>query len=251
MQLKINLRFKELILPLNYNHTIHGVVNNWLGDSSYRNFIHNQGFKYEKRSFKLYTFSDLIGKYKSLEDGRIKYFNTAQIYVASYDDEFLKYLIRNFIFEEEIKILDTNVSIESIETINTNKSTVEETIIVQTLSPVTVYSTFNTFEGKKKTHFYHPGDNEFSTQIRNNLKKKYVAFHKREPVNQNFFIKLLSKPKLKIKRYKGFLIKGWLSNFQLEGSSELIKLALDSGIGAKNSQGFGFVKEVKNARSYL
>lgn len=249
MQLKLTFKFKDLILPINYNHTLHGVVTKWLGDTNYRNFIHNQGYNYEKRSFKLYTFSDLLGKYQNLGDGRIKYINNAGLYIASYDEDFLKFLIKNVIFEEKFTILNSKIFIEKIETINTRIE--ENHVFIKTLSPVTIYSTFTTVDGKKKTHYYHPNDNEFSELIRKNLVKKYFSYHNTYPKNSSIQIKLVSKPELKIKRYKGFIIKGWIGLFKLEGPQELIKVALDTGIGSKNSQGFGFVKEVKNAGSNL
>lgn len=39
--------------------------------------------------------------------------------------------------------------------------------------------------------------------------------------------------------YSGFQIRAWKGRFKLYGSAEMIELALLSGIGARNSIGFG------------
>ncbi|MDW8006914.1 MAG: CRISPR-associated endoribonuclease Cas6, partial [Thermomicrobium sp.] len=51
-------------------------------------------------------------------------------------------------------------------------------------------------------------------------------------------------PKSKrLERYKGTWIEGWVGRFVLEGPPDYLRLALEAGLGAKNSQGFGFVEE--------
>ena len=108
------------------------------------------------------------------------------------------------------------------------------------LSPVTIYSTLQSPTGKK-TYYYNPREKEFSILIRDNLLKKYQAYYKRSPDNDEFSIEPLrvSKKDEKIVSYKGFIIKGWMGLYRLNGSPELLKLAYDAGIGGKNSQGFG------------
>jgi CRISPR-associated endoribonuclease Cas6 len=53
----------------------------------------------------------------------------------------------------------------------------------------------------------------------------------------------------RLERYKGTWIEGWVGRFLLEGPSELLRLALEAGLGAKNSQGFGYVVEVDLRRT--
>ena len=54
----------KLILPLNYNYILQGFIYNNIADKKIQEFIHNKGFTYEKRHYKLFTFSRLMGKYK-------------------------------------------------------------------------------------------------------------------------------------------------------------------------------------------
>ncbi|GAI77595.1 unnamed protein product [marine sediment metagenome] len=39
-------------------------------------------------------------------------------------------------------------------------------------------------------------------------------------------------------------IKAWLGTYQIHGKPELISLAYDTGLGSKNSQGFGMMFEI-------
>jgi CRISPR-associated endoribonuclease Cas6 len=248
MKVILNLKFDKLLLPMNYNHILQGVVLKWIGDNQYGKFLHDQGYGYKNSKFKMYSFSNLLGKSKLLEDGRIKFFNKAKLKISSLDDKFLDYLIKNSIFKDKFNILDYEIDIDSFHTKSTDVSETE--IRVKSHSPVTVYSTFK-INNKKKTHYYHPKDKDFQDMAKNNLIKKYKAFYGSSPTNEN--IKIIPKGKhiMKIRRYKGFLIKGFLGEYEIKGNPELIKIALDTGIGSKNSQGFGYIEEVENARSYI
>ncbi|UYP01353.1 CRISPR-associated endoribonuclease Cas6 [Oceanotoga sp. DSM 15011] len=248
MQIKFEFKTENLTLPINYNHIMHGVVINWLGNRNYQEFIHNSGYEYKNTIFKLYTFSELIGKYKILQDGRINFFDKVVFYVSSQDDKFLNYLIKNSVFSNEFRIIDQNIKINNIETYQIKPHKNE--YYIKTLSPITVYSTFK-INNSKKTYYYNPREKDFKTMIKNNLIKKYISYYKKEPENLNFEIKVIGKSKQVLKRYKGFLIKGWIGKYKITGSDELIEIAFNTGLGSKNSQGFGMIKEDIYARSNL
>lgn len=248
MYIKFELKTENLVLPINYNHIMHGVVIKWLGDKNYQEFIHNKGYEYNDSVFKLYTFSELYGKYKIFKDGRISFFDKIDFYVASHDDEFLNYLFKNSVFSDELEIIGQNVKINNIETFHVNPE--EKEYFIETLSPITVYSTFR-INDSKKTYYYSPKENDFNVMVKNNLVKKYIAYYGKEPKNSEFEINVMGKSKEVMKRYKGFLIKGWIGNYKIKGSEELLKLAFNTGLGSKNSQGFGMIKEVSYAGSDL
>ncbi|WP_221040635.1 CRISPR-associated endoribonuclease Cas6 [Gelria sp. Kuro-4] len=43
----------------------------------------------------------------------------------------------------------------------------------------------------------------------------------------------------KVLYFKDTVVKGWLGQYVFEGDPAMLQVALDCGIGAKNSQGFG------------
>ena len=57
-----------------------------------------------------------------------------------------------------------------------------------------------------------------------------------------------------IKRYfvngdRKTVIKGWVGKYELSGSMELLKFALDVGLGSRGSQGFGMIEMAANWRN--
>lgn len=49
-------------------------------------------------------------------------------------------------------------------------------------------------------------------------------------------------PRLHLVKYKDFIIKGYTCKLRIFGPKQLIQVAVDAGLGSKNSQGFGCVR---------
>jgi len=50
---------------------------------------------------------------------------------------------------------------------------------------------------------------------------------------------------MKLLIYKGTVIKAWMGIYSLMLPRVLFEIAFDSGIGAKNSQGFGMIEAIE------
>ncbi|OAA83845.1 CRISPR-associated endoribonuclease Cas6 [Clostridium ljungdahlii] len=246
MRIIITFEFnKPLVLNIQYNHIIQAVLLNWLNDENYQRFIHDTGYEIGNRRYKLYTFSRLQGRFHiDLGQGTITYYNEAKLEVASQDDKFLNYLVNGVIIKDNVKIGNNIVHIKNIRCIN---YILDSGSKVYTKSPITVYSTFKILD-KKKTYYYSPFENEFSKLIRENLIKKYEAMYNKCPEDDSFEISYVKNSKLKEKVviYKDTVIKGWVGEFVLNGSKELINIGYNSGLGSKNSQGFGCISKCKD-----
>lgn len=121
---------------------------------------------------------------------------------------------------------------------------------IVTLSPITVYSTFQN-QFRKKTYYYNPSEPEFYELTKQNLLKKYQAFYGKLPENTDFEMKNIGRYKERFVIYKkDFIVKAYDGKFLLKGNPELIKLAYEAGLSSRNSAGFGMIdinlnKEVK------
>jgi len=238
--LRIKIKFihsGRIIVPFAYNEAIQG----WI----YRNlkrpladFLHDQGFIVGKRRFKLFTFSRLLGKIK-VKNEAFEVGSPFYLIVSSPYNEILQSLAENLLKKPEVEIAGQRLFIESISVEFTPELNGETEI--KMLSPVTVYSTLLTGNGRKKTYYYSPLENEFAQLLKENLLKKFRAFYQKEPESADFSIEpvRVSKKDEKIVTYKGFIIKGWMGRYRLAGTPELLRLAYEAGLGAKNSQGFG------------
>jgi len=116
-----------------------------------------------------------------------------------------------------------------------------EEIKIKMLSPVTAYNTVKKDTGSR-TVYFSPWDEWFSELIRMNLEKKYELIYGEKPAGAD--IKVLpigprDERKCKVMQYKGTVVKGWMGIYKLKGDKRLMKVAYETGLGAKNSQGFG------------
>jgi CRISPR-associated endoribonuclease Cas6 len=244
MRLSLTFSFtKELLLPFHYNEIIQGLIYRLL-DKAIAEKLHDEGFILGKRKFKLFTFSRLFGRFKR-EGENLKFFSPFKFYLSSPYNEMVESLVLNLLKTPEIKILENKVIVESVEVVAS--PVIKREVTVKMLSPLTVYSTLLSPDGKKKTYYYHPKEKEFSQLVKENLFKKYKAFYGKIPPSEEFHIEPLgiSNKNEKLVIYKGFIIKGWMGKFRLRGNPELIKFSYEAGLGAKNSQGFGMWEILK------
>lgn len=124
-----------------------------------------------------------------------------------------------------------------------------DTCICRTLSPITVYSTIVKPDGKSFVHYYAPGDPDYNTLITNNLKKKYMAYYG-EACEGEVKIKPLGRMKMRRIYYKNIATDGFDGRLELSGDPKLVKLALETGLGSRNSQGFGCIITTERRDNY-
>jgi len=243
MRLKITIKAKDstvIKLPLQYNTGLQGLIYKNL-QNNIAEFLHNEGFVFNKRKFKLFTFSRLNGKYKiNTSEKTITFFGEVYFYLCTAFDKMSSDLINSLCIKDEFELLGVAIEIIKIEVIPIKED--NNSCICRILSPIAVYSTFLKPDGKKIVHYYMPGDEEHNELITKNLQKKYEACY-HEKVGES--IKVVSLGKIKRCRvyYKNVPTEGYIGNIKIEGSSKLIKMALETGLGARNSQGFGCILE--------
>lgn len=238
-------------LPIHYNQAIQGMIYRHL-EKEHASQLHDEGYAYEKRDFKLFTFSRLNGKFQqNKETEEILFFPPIALTISSPIDKFIHELGYSFLTSDSlflgenfIKVSKFNVSPEPV---------ISHSEVIGMLSPMTIYSTLKTSDGRSKTYYFSPYEEDFSRLIESNLKKKYAIIYGKEAENnQALSIKPLKVGKNSeiIIKYKDTIIKAWRGVYMLEGDPELIKVGYDSGLGSKNSQGFGCFKLLQKGDNY-
>ena len=244
MRVRIHLSSDSLIsLSTSYNRAVQGLIYHLL-DNDYREFLHDQGYVCNKRHFKLFTFSKLLGRFK-LKGSYIVFERHVNLIVSSPIKTFIENLCNNLLKTQEIEIEINKLRIESIEFLHEPEIT--NNIIIYTLSPIIVYSTLFTRDNKKKTYYYSPFEEEFSELITKNLIKKYQLLSSQMLEGRTIKIEPIGRVKEVITSFKGTIIKGWNGRFKISGEKELILTGYRCGLGAKNSAGFGMIEVLKNA----
>ncbi len=234
---------QTLVLPYHYVE--------WVQAAIYRSMqedvaaaIHDVGFPVEKRSFRLFSFSRIQGRFRQAKE-TIEFVFPVRLIIASP----LKLLIQQFVNALVMRnefILGPQVC--RIASVSVDDYVVPGSRVrVRTLSPLTVHSTLNKPDGSHYTVYFHPKEHEFQQLIIENLLRKYTVVTGKpfvmEPAESlPFRIRVKNEPKLNIVRYKDTVIKGYSGVFDIEGPKDLLQVGWDAGFGARNSQGFGLVE---------
>lgn len=251
MRLKIKIESTHpIVLPRSYNHILQAWLYKQISDPAYRLFLHNEGYRYEKRTFRFFTFSRLQGFWKvNKEKNQIIFDSPVYIQIASPLTPFMQEVAMSILMGEKSFWDRNSISITGVEVINDNLPNDRQLWRISALSPIVIYSTSTEGE-KKSTHYYRPDEPQFETLIRNNLFKKAALLQEYNPseypaLKGDFQIRPLFDPLKKGSTafyYKGFFIKGYMGDFELECSRDWVKVAIDTGLGSKNSQGLGMVE---------
>lgn len=229
--------------PIHYNHILQGFIYRTI-DEKMAAFLHDMGYG-NTRKFKLFTFSRLMGSYDiESKSGRIIFKSNISLELASPVDEFCE-SFANGLFRRSVDLGGNKLDIAGIaiekQNVNGNEA------ILETLSPVVAYSTLTKGDGSRYTCYFQPGEKEFEKIAAENLRKKYEAMTG-ERIEEELCIRCVSGPRLSIIQYKGTIIKGYMGKLKLSGSQRLIQTAVDTGLGSKNSMGFGCVRVVQGNR---
>ena len=234
---------KGLILPISYNHLLQGALYNSL-NAELSAFLHEKGYTDGKRSFKLFSFSLLQGAYQMDRIKKTITFNgEIKLTISSPLRDFCQSLVNVLLTKGSMRLGAQEAEVEKI---NVTQWKVEgNRAVVRTLSPTVLYSTLLRPDGRKYTVYFQPGETDYGDLFNANLHKKYRAFGQATEPEGKVEVRPLGLQKMRIINYKDTVIKGYTGKLLLTGPQELLQLAVDGGIGSKNSQGFGCVELVK------
>ncbi|MGQ0792789.1 MAG: CRISPR-associated endoribonuclease Cas6 [Deltaproteobacteria bacterium] len=225
-------------LPIHHSHYVQAFIYRSISQKL-ADMLHTRGFSAQGRTFRLFTFSRILGEYeinKSKET--ITFASPFRLVVSSPMREFIEELGEELLRGERGRIHSQTLRLAAVEM--SDFAVEADKLIIKMLSPATIYSTLSRADGKKKTYYYTPFEREFAELIGENAKKKFRAFYEREPEGGLSLLPVkVNNSNEKIMFYRDTVIKGWMGIYELGGDRELIKLAYDAGLGGKNSQGFG------------
>lgn len=232
---------QKIFLPVHYNHLVQALIYRVLPEKLARD-LHEEGFPYEKRHFKLFTFSRLLEQGQPVEQsgrrmlcfpGKISFF------FATPRDEILENLLREAFLQKSMMLLEQKVFLAEVRVMPEPDWPLP--LIVRFLSPVTVYRTAEE-NGKRITHFLSPREQEFNRLLVENARKKYFLITGKVADDFSFSLspfRFSEERNRVVVIFKGTPIAAWTGIFRLEGDSELITASYQAGLGSKNSAGFG------------
>jgi CRISPR-associated endoribonuclease Cas6 len=238
-------------LPLDYQYALASLIYATLGDASaaFSARLHDEGFRIEKRRFKLFTFSRLrpegsqvIKDYLLLKDPQVSF------QLSSPVADFIEHFVTGLFQRETFTIAGADFKLASAETLA--PPAFSERMSFRALSPVT--ETTNE-EGQKHARYLSLTD-DWSRIIQQNLIHKYQALHGHAPADDRLqwtwdqaYIAEAEKRGRRLSvltDIHGIKVRGWLAPFTVEGSPELIEMGYEAGYGSRNSMGFGMAESI-------
>ncbi|MGM8838696.1 MULTISPECIES: CRISPR-associated endoribonuclease Cas6 [Thermus] len=232
---RLKLRFfAQGRLPVTYREglqaAIYGALPPPLGPK-----LHDEGLLGRERPLKLFVYSRILGLDYVPEEKGFRASGELTLYFASALEEVVQAFGEGIWAKGGLEVHGLFLRLIGLEV---EPIAPQSPVTVEALAPITVYRT----EGKR-TLFFNPLNREFSLLLEANLNRKAEALGLEKGSLRVQPLGFHPRRK-RLERYKGTWVEGWMGCYRLEGDAHLLRLALVSGLGSKNSQGFGFVREV-------
>lgn len=238
MQLIVHHLLDEpLVLPINYHHIMQSVIFHSLKlNTEYSKFLHDVGYTNERRNYKLFTFGPINGKY-TIKGKNIVFHDEISYEIRSVDSNMISSLYQS-ISANGIVYLDRQYKNVNAELCDVQVES--EELRIRMISPICIYSTE---EESKRTIYYHPGDDKFISGVNANFKRKYYAYTGIEADSDiEIMLERLCQKDKYVTNYKGVYINAWKGIYTLRGKRKYLDFLYQTGLGSKNSQGFGMFK---------
>ena len=179
MRLKLEFTCDKLKLPISYQSSLQGLIYSIFDKEEYGSFLHDKGYQLNHKVFKMFNFSNLMGKY-SKENKNVIFDGSVRLYIASQSEEFVQIVYRFFMLNELVVLNHQFLKIKKVELIDTPYFRGEKDVVLKTLSPVVAYKTTD-----KYVNYYKPSDEQFSSLCISNLEEKNKALE--EPISKLVF----------------------------------------------------------------
>ena len=206
-------------------------------------FLHNEGYVVHGRRMKLFAMGwPLAARTPVFEEKMVRFPLPVRLVVSTPVTDTLDGLAGGALTAQELRIGNNVVLCSRVEA--EQQRAEGGSLTVKTLSPVSCYEQTEQ-EGKPYTVYLPPQDPSFAVSVHNNLVRKFQALHPDREVPEGTVSITPAGPVREraalFSPRTRFPIKGWSGRFRLEGPTELLQIALDCGLGAKNSAGWGCI----------
>ncbi len=226
-----------LVLPFAHFQVLQGLVYKMLSENpSLSEEVHNK--KYDgTKPFKFFCFTDINGRYR-INGRSLLYSDCFSWEIRSADLRIID-AIRSYVLHNRcLEIEHTQCEVVSLEVVEKHFFDNKLSVVMNT--PAVVCETDET----GFTVYHSPFEAGFTEKITSNIVNKYSAFYDESPENGIRISSVAPKEKNKcVTRYKNTIITAWYGEFVIEADSEVIEFVYHTGIGSKNSMGFGTVAE--------
>ena len=235
-------------IPINYQEFLSAAVYRMLdtSDSEYARFLHDDGYALDDgpKRFKLFTFGWLRGRRiggagdtVTFAPGRLEW------QIASPVEDFVRHLATGLLASGSVQIGRVSLPVAVAEVLP--PPALAETTRFVCLSPIVAG-----VPDPRGTRYLRATDGQdFSEAVRKNLIRKHKVLFGAPPADDRLelrfdpeYIARASQAGAKKITVHGIDVIGVLAPFTLSGSTELMRVGMECGLGEKNASGFGMVE---------
>ena len=221
---------KTVVLPLAHADVLQGIFYSLLSPgSALASEIHDKPLENGKQ-YKFFCFSDFQGKC-FVHGGQIFYKDSLVWEVRSVDERVLEAVRAN---AETIDVKGVLCHLTDMEP--AQRTCFTDSVDITMMTPLCVYTT----RANGNRRFYSPDDEAFCRSVEKNLITKYETLYGRKPGGAVALEPIAVAPEDKcVTKYKGWYVTGYRGRYCLSAPPDVIDLAYHTGLGVKNSAGFG------------
>lgn len=259
MRLKLLLNHPpNQVLPINYQYLISSWIYYTLKKANFEfaKKLHSYGYDFNGKKYKLFSFGPLCPRWFNINKRKGTFIlakSPTVLELSFFVDEAVQHFVAGLFKNQRLNLstgkFQVDLQVGGIEILPSLMLT--NTMRFQTQTPICISTKL---EEKEHATYLHPKSEEYAGLLLQNLLRKQKAFQS-ETVgidsseyesNFPFDFKVLSNPKPKLISIKGTKVRGYLFDFEMTASKELMKVGYYGGMGEKNSSlGFGMVKVLK------
>jgi len=243
------------MLPMDYSYYLSAWIYKVIGqaDPAFANFLHSQGYADGNKQFRLFAYSPLdFGKPILWKERALFELYTDRVllqvgfYLPDAAERFVVGLFRQQAVYVGDRFNGIDLAVTQIE--RQPEPVLAPTLHYKALSPVVVSARTN---DSTYARYLPPTDEGYALMLKNNLMQKWKSIPGAGTLPDTFHFEMLMthQPKSKLVTIKPGTpqqskVRGFVYEFGLSAPEALHHLILSSGIGEKNSMGFGWC-EVK------
>ncbi|HFL2405918.1 TPA: CRISPR-associated endoribonuclease Cas6 [Clostridioides difficile] len=210
--------------------------------------LHNEGYKIDKKVFKLFNYTMMFEDAKYSKEGiHLNSRTKIRLILSGYDD-ILNNIIKGFIKCKVFKIYNIEFKLSNMD--EDSKIGFNNITLYKVRSPIVA----SLYDLKSKKQVYlNPMQEEFYKALHDNLMKKYKLIYNKEYTGEVYFdiedVLSVKKKYVTNIKGKGFVIGYTDFEIFVEADKDMQKVIYYCGLGEKNSIGMGLLTYITSRRS--
>lgn len=238
-------------IPINYQYELAAWIYKVIHTSSpdFSRWLHEEGYSYEKKRFKHFTFSNLkVGKRRINGDRLEILSDEIEMQIGFGIPESVHHFITGIFQNQEFSIGDrisrAHLAVSQVEQLSEPSEL--QSVRLRAISPICV----SAGNMGKSARYLSPADNIYSNHLTQNLQSRYASIYPHKPVPEGA-VRIIPRgePRSRLVTIKAHTpqesrVRGYQFPFEVTGPAELLRLGYESGFGERGSMGFGCVEAV-------